>query len=467
MRDAARMRSMVLAYTSTDNQGPGIRLRLADLIAKARAFLADRGDRSLAQRVAGTAFLIRVFAAALAYAVQVLLARWMGAHEFGIYVYVWTWVMLIGALVDTGIASAAQRFIPEYTQRGALHHLRGFLSGSRWLAFGIATLLSAASIGVVLLIRPWIDDYLFVPLVVAFACLPLYGILHVQDGIARSYNWIALALLPPYVVRQIVVIVMMGAAWYAGFATDAVTATAVATFSVWTTALGQMLLLNRRLRAESGDGEKVYEVRRWIALSLPMFMVDSLYSMLAYVDVIVLKLFHGPEDIAVYYAALKTLSLVAFVYFAVAAAVAHRFAEYHVTGDRARLEAFVRDAIRWTFWPSLAASIVILICGWPLLWLFGKDFTHGYSLLFIFALALLVRAAVGPGERLLNMIGEQRACAIAAGTAFLANLVFCFVLIPILGVSGAAVASVIAFAIESAMIYRAAKRKLGIHLFIW
>jgi hypothetical protein len=45
------------------------------------------------------------------YGTQVLLARWMGGFAFGIYVYVWTWVLLIGGLVDFGLSSA-QRFVP-------------------------------------------------------------------------------------------------------------------------------------------------------------------------------------------------------------------------------------------------------------------------------------------------------------------------------------------------------------------
>ena len=43
-----------------------------------------------------------------------MLARWMGSFEFGVYVYVWTWVLLLGGVVDFGLASSAQRFIPEY-----------------------------------------------------------------------------------------------------------------------------------------------------------------------------------------------------------------------------------------------------------------------------------------------------------------------------------------------------------------
>ena len=105
----------------------------------ARTGSSDSGDRSIAQSIAGAAFLIRVFSAGLIYLSQILLARWMGSFEFGIYVYVWTLVLVIGDLSDLGLATAAQRFVPEYAKRGAFDLLRGFLSRSRWIAVGSAT----------------------------------------------------------------------------------------------------------------------------------------------------------------------------------------------------------------------------------------------------------------------------------------------------------------------------------------
>ena len=85
-------------------------------------------------------------------------------------------------------------------------------------------------------------------------------------------------------------------------------------------------------------------------------MVEGFYLLLTNVDMLMLQQFRPPEEVAVYYAAAKTLALVAFVHFAVSAAVAHRFSEYHAADDRARLAAFLADSIRWTFWPSLAAT---------------------------------------------------------------------------------------------------------------
>ena len=54
--------------------------------------------------------------------------------------------------------------------------------------------------------------------------LPFYSLMQMQDGIARSYNWIHLALLPPYVVRHLVMLAMVTAAYLLDFPTNAETA---------------------------------------------------------------------------------------------------------------------------------------------------------------------------------------------------------------------------------------------------
>ena len=61
-----------------------------------------------------------------------------------------------------------------------------------------------------------------------------------------------------------------------------------------------------------------------------------------------------------------------------------------------------------------------------MLWLFGPDFKAGYPLMFILAVALIARAAVGPAERVLNMLGEQRRCALVYAIVFALNLAGCF-----------------------------------------
>ena len=161
-----------------------------------KARLLD-AEHTLVQRLAGTVFMIRVVSAVLAFGSQVLLARWMGTFEFGVYVYVWIWVLLLGQAIDLGLGTAAQRFIPEYRERGFVALLRGFVSGSRWLAVAIALGIAAVAAGGVWLIEPWLGDYMVIPLYLACVTMPAYALANVQEGISRSYDWFALAMAQP------------------------------------------------------------------------------------------------------------------------------------------------------------------------------------------------------------------------------------------------------------------------------
>jgi O-antigen/teichoic acid export membrane protein len=435
------------------------------LFARAKAWLSS--DEGTAQRVAGMAFIIRVAAAGVVFVSQIVLARWMGGTEFGIYVSVWTWLLLAGDTVHLGLPLTAQRFIPEYTHRNDFDTLRGFLIGSRWITFGLATAFALAGAIGIFLLRPWLDPKTVLPFYLACVSLPFYALALMCDGLARSYNWIGLAIAPHSLLRPIVLFALMALAYVAGYPIDAATTMIALAAAIWSTSLLQLILVDRRLAGVVPRGPRAYDIRRWFSVSLPIIVMWAFYTALAYADVLVLQQFRPPVEVAHYYAALKTLLLVGFIHFSVSAAVAHQFTALHVAGDRAELSAFVTRSVRWTFWPSLAATLIMLALGKPLLWLFGPDFVAGYPFMFILAIGLMARAAVGPAERLLNMLGEQRICAVIYALAFAVNAGACMVLAPRYGGLGAACATSFAIVLESTLLSLAAKRRLGLHLFVW
>jgi O-antigen/teichoic acid export membrane protein len=421
-------------------------------------------EASLTRRLAGTIFVIRVVSAALAYLSQILLARWMGGSDYGIYVYVWTWVLLLGSMMDFGISVSAQKIIPEYRTRGEHALLRGFLSGSRWMVLTVSLVVSGMLAGVVKLLSPWIGADTILPLYIGCITLPAFVVANTQDGIARSHDWMRLGLMPQFIVRQSLIIGVTAGMFALGFNLGATAAMLASAAAVWIAMIGQMVVLNRRLGHHIEPGPKTYDISGWLAISLPVLMVEGFYLLLSYTDVLVLQQFRSSEEVGVYFAVVKTLALVSFIHYAMSATTAHRFAEYHAIGDETRLSAYVAHAIKWTFWPSLAATIVLLAMGKPLLWLFGPQFVIGYDIMFVAAIGLVVRSAIGPVERLLNMLGHQYICALAYALAFVMNVMLCVALVPRFGGHGAAAATSISLTFETVLLFWIARRRLGLHV---
>src|SRR5690242_5256903 len=239
----------------------------AGIVARVKALLLDSGEAAVTKRLAATIFIIRVVSAVMAYGAQILLARWMGTSDYGVYVYVWTWVLLLGSMMDFGISASAQKLIPEYRTRGEHALLRGFLSGSRWLTFAVSAVISLALAGLVKVLTPWIDAATIVPLYIGCATLPAFVVANTQDGIARSHDWMRLGLMPQFIVRQTLIIGFTAGAFVLGFNLGATAAMLASFAAVWLAMLGQMIVLNRRLAGHVEPGPKEYDFRGWLAVS--------------------------------------------------------------------------------------------------------------------------------------------------------------------------------------------------------
>src|SRR6218665_3607605 len=103
----------------------GLRPVVAPLLRKVSAAITGDGEKAAAQRMALTAFVIRVVSAAIALVSQIIQARSMGEFQYGIFVFVWVMVVLFGNLSCLAFHSTVIRFLPQYRAVGALDEIRG------------------------------------------------------------------------------------------------------------------------------------------------------------------------------------------------------------------------------------------------------------------------------------------------------------------------------------------------------
>ncbi len=436
------------------------------LMGRLDGLIFSKDERGEAGRMSVIAFGIRIASAVIAFLSQVLLARWMGGFEYGIFVLVWTTMIIVGNLSCLGFHTSVIRFIPEYRERGMFEELRGVLLGSRLVVLGASTLVAAVGIVAVRLFSPSIEDYYVVPFLLGIICLPMLALSDMLQGIARANTWAFLALAPIYITRPILILAFMGLALALGYQPCAETAIIAAVLATYATTVSQLIRVTGRADGRVPAGPRRYPFASWFAVSLPIFLVESFFFLLTNADVLLVGLFMDPDKVAIYFATVKTLALVHFVYFAVKAGVAQRYAAF-THGDSSRLAAFARETVSWTFWPSVVMGIAVLALGLPMLSLFGPGFDAGYPLLFLLVGGVVARSAVGPCESLLTMSGHQNVCAGVYALTLAFNVALSVALIPVYGLWGAAIATAVAMLFEATALAFTVWLKLGIVMVVF
>lgn len=441
-------------------------LRARPLLGRVDGLLFSADERGAASRMSLIAFVIRIVSAVIAFVSQVLLARWMGSFEYGIFVLVWTTMIIIGNLSCLGFHTSVIRFLPEYREKGMWAEYRGVLVTSRVFALCFSSLVAVIGAAGVWYFSGYLENYYVVPFILGMTCLPMIALSDVLQGAARANSWPISALSPTYIIRPVLVLILLGIALLAGLPADAQTAILASIAATYATTLVQLISMTGRMEKRVAPGPSRILFRQWFVVSLPIFLIESFFFLLTNADVLLVGAFMEPQDVAVYFATVKTLALVHFVYFAVKTGVAQRYAKFSY-GDRDQLAAFARETVSWTFWPSVAMGLVVLALGKPMLLLFGPAFEAGYSLLFPLVLGVVARAAVGPAESLLTMSGHQNVCAAIFAATLVVNVSLSVVLIPEFGLWGAALATSLSILFEAAMLSFTVWRKLGIVMLVF
>jgi len=455
------------AATTADRLLPQrLALRARPLLDRLDAAIFTADERGEAGRVSLIAFTIRVVSAVIAFVSQVLIARWMGSFEYGIFVLVWTTMIIVGNLSCLGFHTSVIRFIPEYREKGMLAELRGILLLSRLFVMLASTAIAALGALGIWLFSGAIENYYVVPFLLGVICLPMIALSDLLQGISRANAWALSALSPTYITRPVLLLAFMALALILGYEPCAETAVLAAIAATYATTVWQLVSVMGRVDARVPVGRRRILFGMWFAVSLPIFLVESFFFLLTNADVLMVGAFMQPSDVGIYFATVKTLALVHFVYFSVKAGVAQRYAAY-THGDPGRLAAFARETVSWTFWPSVLMALVVLALGKPMLMLFGPDFDKGFPLLFLLVFGVVARAAVGPCESLLTMSGNQNVCAFVYALTLALNVALSVALIPLIGLWGAAIATAASMIFEAAALSFTVWRKLGIAMAIF
>lgn len=412
---------------------------------------------------AGFSLVIRVGATLLAYLGLVLLARWMGPAEFGVFAFAFAVVTVLTMPSTLGLHLVVLRDAAHYHDAGGFEKLRALLITSYGTTLGVASVMAVAGIVVIANLPAELTSEYGRPVTIALFALPALGIITISRSLGLAIRSMTIALGPDQIGYNLLMILIPGALVLMGLPLHAATVAFVLLASYWSAALVQVGALLRRLWPRLKGKQHLFETRLWFRAAFSFFVVEACHFLMMYTDLLMIGALMDPQSVGYFNAAARTAILVTFFLQAFAGRIAPEIVACQARGDRAGLQKLLSQTAIWVCAPAIAVSVGLIVLGPFALGLFGEGFGSGYPSLFILVLGYLVQSLFGPGMMLLSMAGLHHLASIVYFSAFVVNIVLNLVLIPSLGMVGAALATGVSVSLTSLGLMLVAITRLGVN----
>lgn len=429
---------------STLSEGGGLR---AQLLSAARGSVA-----------------LRIVALGATMATSVVLARALGPTAYGTYAYVFAIITLLALPSQVGIPTLLVRETAKAQAHEAWPRMKGL-----WAWATRTILVTSVAIAVIAaIVVAWrgdrIGSELRWTLAAGILLVPLIALGNARGAALRGLRLIVRGQLPETVLRPLMLVSFVGLAWWLGGQVSAPAA------MVWHAlaaavafAIGGAILWHARpgtLATVKADTSPAHE---WWHAALPLALISGLQVAGNQSGVILLGLFRPQAEVGLYKVAASAATLALFGLQTANLVIAPHIARLHALGEHDRLQRLACVGALASGALTLPVFLVFVFGGrWLIGLLYGAAYVDAYGPLLILGAGQMVNALFGSVGLLLNMTGYERDAARWLAVAAASNVVLGVVLVPGLGMTGAAIASVFSLLVWNLAFWRIAIRKVGV-----
>jgi O-antigen/teichoic acid export membrane protein len=372
---------------------------------------------------------------------QIVIARLLGPEAFGLYAIGWSILRILQATTSLGLHNGVIRF-------GSRHYhddpasLKGVVLQS--LGWGLAASVLAGI--AVFLAAPWLEGLFGAPglasVVQGFSvAIPLATGLKVAAAATRisqrmQYSVFAEDLAQPAISLTLAVTLFLLGWRLAGAVAADVTSFGVAFVLI-------LFLLKRTFPVVfSAQVQSRFYTQEILLFSLPTTLVGVFPLLTTWADRLFIGYFRPSADVGVYQALAQISIMFTIILRALNLTFAPLIADLYHRREMDRLEVLFRISTKWALYLSIPIFLVICVAPQELLYvIFGAEYAGGSLPLVILAIGQLINVGTGAVGTLLIMTGRQNRWLVFSAAALLASGTLHLMLIPRLGLSGAALST--------------------------
>lgn len=430
-------------------------------LQEAQKFRTQMGQIS---RHSAVFFAGMMFTAAAGYLFKVYLARVLGAEALGLYALGMTIIGFVGVFNGLGLPQSAVRFVALYNASGQFNELRGFIVRAVGLLLAANLVLGAF----VVFAGPWISERVYHTHALRgylglFALIMILGALTAFFGqVLQGYKDVSRRTLitnfigTPLMMLLTVLLVMWGKG-LRGYILSQVLSPVVVLLlllaCVWK-------LTPAEARRMTGALPRMDS--QILSFSAAVFGMGLMEFLLAQVDKILIGVYINVLEVGIYSVAMAIVAFVPVALQSVNQIFSPTIADLHARAERELLGRLFQTLTKWILAFTIPLATVVIVFSKPLMRIFGPSFEAGWIVLVIGTLGQLINCGTGSVGYLLLMSGNQKRLLKVQATMTCIMVALNILLIPALGILGAAIATAVTAALSNIWYLREVRTALAI-----
>lgn len=428
---------------------------------------AKSEDRKEIIRGTSVALVFRVVGMLSGYIFFFLVSRIYGAESLGIWALSFTVLSLAAFSSRLGLPRALLRFISAYASQGAFStawliykkSLKIILSLSILIGIGIFSF--SGQISLIIFNKPELTPALKLVGII----LPFFVTLSINTECIRGVRRIEVYGLVRSLSNYLVPILVIGLFYFfytslyiPVIATVIGLAVAFVVSTFYWVGYGKSRLT---------DEPSYVSYKKIIYTALPMLLSGSMFILVGWINTFMIGIYNPAEDVGFYNVAAKIANLGAIPTLAITTIAAPKFAQYFGKGDLQKLRENIDYVGKLIFYFSTPILLIVILFPDLLLGFFGKDFAMARNALLIIAGSRFLGAICGPVGFIMQMTGKEKEYSWVRLAEVVAIIAINIWLIPILGYTGAAIASLVGGMIRSFSSIFLINKYIGINTLIF
>lgn len=414
-------------------------------------------------RESGATYSLKILGKVAALVAQLLMARVLSPSQFGAYAWILSLAALIALPSKLGWDTAVVRLIPRYRLPTPRPELVGLLRLARTSTILLAA-LAGMGLGILILVaHPGPSAQLdSLGILAAGLLVPALSSLDVEASILQGFRKVVAAHIPVALLRPLLVLIAVSLITILHAHLDAGGAIWIATTSSALAALATIGLFHTLVTSPDLPSAALYRSKQWLRISIPLLALSGFQLTLNHADILLVGLLSSASNAGVYAVASRLSTLVDFGMYAIYASLAPRISESFHAQDRASLSSILWKGVILVGPLTFVPAVALLIGGTYLLALYGSSYVTGYMSLSILALGRATATLFGALIPLLTMTNQERSAGVLFGITAILNIVLNLLLIPGLGIAGAALATSSSLIAGNAIILSFTKHRMRI-----